>query len=794
MVRQAQKEGQAKASSPEVARVASRIKKSDAKDFASTKHKGLPEKKKMNEEGYDHYRDNILMKGGDHRSKETKNRSYTPSKPIKGKTAAQKAAKGKSALEIVKKSITDKYGKGAIMNLKKEGTAYGIYRGDGKMKFGQKKKEDKKKEEVKAVPADTMEGMYDIDPKTGKSPVASSVEKGNKKKGDKRLRHFAKLAKKMVGEAYGGKGVSRKAKLASTHPPTAKAAIKNIPTETDRGSGNKANKRAGVIPKPTNPSNVIPEAKVDKGRSDYGKASIRNYRRSGPGHDDPGMFDPSGKRGKTIEKRREEHKARRGVKGAKVPAYKVEEKDTSAMKKFLDDKAKKLEKKRNAQSDAAKNNPAFDSTSPRSRSYAGLQLSGDNRLGKILEALTAKERMKRDAGAIAKKKMRNKEHNKYVNFLDVDEALHPNVAKNDAINKANAMKRAKEREASKPSADVIAARKRQYKGGSDYTTADKKKVIQSYKKEETILETPKGDAGKDTPTKQSDRAARSYGSGYGAKYNAPARKTIHKMKRGVKKYKGEKENNDGSTKMTNYIDDRKSHFHRQGKSYAEPSRKKVKEEVAISEKIKYDKKGSSMDYFLGKDPKKTEYYKKNAKKKNESKSSCECKHESFAKFLEEGNATGRMLQKSKTQVTGHISADRGSDEKKNQSKRKGLEKDLKKHKIGHKKGVGEYKYDSGETGREVSYQTSKPDKMSKRRFGKVMRRLGRKHGQESVITKDKDKPAKLHTTEKGSKEKSQTLGKSKAGKHPKGYGETSGTKVRSAKLPKKTNKSSYHYG
>ena len=37
------------------------------------------------------------------------------------------------------------------------------------------------------------------------------------------------------------------------------------------------------------------------------------------------MFEPENKRGKTIEKRREEHKARRGVKGAKVPAYKVEE-------------------------------------------------------------------------------------------------------------------------------------------------------------------------------------------------------------------------------------------------------------------------------------------------------------------------------------------------------------------------------------------------------------------------------------------------------------------------------------
>ena len=69
----------------------------------------------------------------------------------------------------------------------------------------------------------------------------------------------------------------------------------------------------------------IGEAKVDTGRSDYGKASIRNYRRMGPGHDEPGMFDPEGKRGKTIDKRREEHKARRGVKGAKVPAYKVEE-------------------------------------------------------------------------------------------------------------------------------------------------------------------------------------------------------------------------------------------------------------------------------------------------------------------------------------------------------------------------------------------------------------------------------------------------------------------------------------
>ena len=85
--------------------------------------------------------------------------------------------------------------------------------------------------------------------------------------------------------------------------------------------------------RPKNEEVQVDEAKVDKGRSDYGKASIRNYRRSGPGHDDPGMFDPEGKRGKTIDKRREEHKARRGVKGAKVPAYKREETSFEEAKK-----------------------------------------------------------------------------------------------------------------------------------------------------------------------------------------------------------------------------------------------------------------------------------------------------------------------------------------------------------------------------------------------------------------------------------------------------------------------------
>ena len=175
----------------------------------------------------------------------------------------------------------------------------------------------------------------------------------------------------VIGERLGGKGVSRKAAAGSIYP--GKKGDGDFP-DSDRGAGNKAKKRSGgkvekksptyrayvlnkegsVYDDPefgksvakarklslskdpkdqkkgrdidkANTKKMVGEAKVDKGRSDYGKASIRNYRRMGPGHDDPAMFDSSNKRGKTIDKRREEHKARRGVKGAKVPAYKVSE-------------------------------------------------------------------------------------------------------------------------------------------------------------------------------------------------------------------------------------------------------------------------------------------------------------------------------------------------------------------------------------------------------------------------------------------------------------------------------------
>ena len=57
----------------------------------------------------------------------------------------------------------------------------------------------------------------------------------------------------------------------------------------------------------------VEEAKVEAGRSDYGKASVRNKRKFGK-EGEPAVFDASGERGKMIDQRRAEHKAKRGVK------------------------------------------------------------------------------------------------------------------------------------------------------------------------------------------------------------------------------------------------------------------------------------------------------------------------------------------------------------------------------------------------------------------------------------------------------------------------------------------------
>ena len=642
MVRQAQKEGQAKAASPEVARVASSIKMKDAKKFASTKHKGLPEKKmskeSVNEEGYDHYKDKMAVAGIDISSPKKKDATTMPrsDKKIKGQTAAQKAAKGKSALELVKDRIRKDGGK--IM-----GEGANPYGKRAKMKMIIKSFAEKNRAKAGVTKEETLDekkkGLWDnihAKRKRGEAPA---------KKGDKDYPETLN-----VEGAYEQHKAVHVKKKDNTGGLPLQVAAKN---------------RRGQM-------QGVDEAKVDKGRSDYGKASIRNYRRSGPGHDDPGMFDPEGKRGKTIDKRREEHKARRGVKGAKVPAYKKEEVIKEVSKKTLGSYIKKAytqmatsavkgdyDKTKKRQDGVLKATDKLTKEEYACSSDSPIKVTKKKKKKEVKEGLMgmvkraakvkAKKTTGRDAGAIAAKMMRDKQQNKYVGFLPANEGTSYGLYKGDG-KASGAMKK----------------------------YLDKKAKMLTKKRE------AQSDAAKNNP-----------------------------------------------------------HF-----DSTQPS---------PSGRNKYE-------------------------------------HVSFKNYFTEGNNTARMLHKSKTSVTGNVSADRGNDEKKNQASRKGLEKDLKKKGIGYKKGVGKYKYDSGETGTEVSYQTSKPDKMSKRRFGKTMRRLGRKHGQESVITKDKNKPARLHDTESKKPGKSINVGKSKGGSNPSGMGQTSGDKVRSGKLPNKSKKGAYHYG
>ena len=690
MVRAAQK-GELGQASPEVSRVAADISKKDAKDFASTKHKGLPEKKMkkedykyplyapytkvdefhankkpLDEEEYDHWRDKQLEKYGSgwrgHGSRRTTARSGgTQPKPMPKKKESGKD----SALDYVKKSIEAKYGKGAIMDTSK-----------------------KKNEEYVAEKKDCV-------------------------KKEKKTMH--NCAKKVCSEQWGvGECIYGQHAVPDAEGNVAWYDVlfehgieKGVDVSTlevlEEGSHGEHVEHEGEMV----------EAKVDtyKKLDDEGKEDARNLRKFGTSHNQHGH----------AVLRRALHRSRRGdkkVKGEK-PVYEKESVE------HIEEKKKGLwdnihAKRKRGEPPAKKGDKDY----PKTLNVEGYDKPDEKlKTDRNMFSIPKKDQDDAKARLIAKAKAKRAK-------LKEGILMEKGMSEKDMDSVLKGHKYSKKQ--------LMDMSKKSTQQGRHGEASSMYKAARAMK-EETINE--RGDFWHPDPEK--DRKLGGPGANQRAREDrAAASKPAAKKEDPKKLRKGE-----------SYMD-----YAKRQKGYTPPKKEGLRDK--IKRKLGLKKEGVI----------------------------------TYKEFIAEGNRTGRMMQKSKTQVTGHISADRGSDEKKNREKRKGLEKDLKKHGIGHKKGVGEYKYDSGETGREVSYQTSKPDKMSKRRFGKVMRRLGRKHGQESVITKDKDKPAKLHYTEKGSKAKSDSIGKTKAGKHPDSYGETSGTKVRSGKLPKKTNKGAYHYG
>ena len=95
----------------------------------------------MSEEGYDRYKDNIVMAGGDPSSPK-KSDATTANHTRNNETDAQRKARmlrqqknSAKAVEMVKKSITDKYGKGAIMDVSKKKNEE-VQLGEGKKNCG----------------------------------------------------------------------------------------------------------------------------------------------------------------------------------------------------------------------------------------------------------------------------------------------------------------------------------------------------------------------------------------------------------------------------------------------------------------------------------------------------------------------------------------------------------------------------------------------------------------------------------------------------------------------------------
>ena len=154
----------------------------------------------------------------------------------------------------------------------------------------------------------------------------------------------------------------------------------------------------------------------------------------------------------------------------------------------------------------------------------------------------------------------------------------------------------------------------------------------------------------------------------------------------------------------------------------------------------------------------------------------------FQEFMQESSLS-RIKSKADKSGIATMSADRGNlSRKENQARAKQLQKDIRgKFGRGATKLKGSYDEKDEKTGesRKVKEKSFAIDrgKMGKRKFKKEVKKLGRKYGQDSVLTQTK-KTATLHATRKGGlgpKTKGIGVGKFRAQrKNPEGQSQIKG--------------------
>ena len=155
----------------------------------------------------------------------------------------------------------------------------------------------------------------------------------------------------------------------------------------------------------------------------------------------------------------------------------------------------------------------------------------------------------------------------------------------------------------------------------------------------------------------------------------------------------------------------------------------------------------------------------------------------FRDFIDDIQESSLSRIKSKSDKSGiaTLSADRGNKSRKeNQKRSQQLQKDIRgKFGRGPTKLKGSYLEKDKETGKErkVKEKSFAIDrgKMGKRKFKKEVKKLGKKYGQDSVLTQTK-KTATLHRTRKGGLDtKGMNVGKFKPqGKNPYGQSQIKG--------------------
>jgi len=152
----------------------------------------------------------------------------------------------------------------------------------------------------------------------------------------------------------------------------------------------------------------------------------------------------------------------------------------------------------------------------------------------------------------------------------------------------------------------------------------------------------------------------------------------------------------------------------------------------------------------------------------------------FKKFLDE-SSLARIKSKSDKGGIAMMSASRADKSaKENKARAKQLDKDIRGRGLGGAtKVTGSYVEKDDKTGKETKVKERShvvsSGKMGKRKFKKEVKKLGKKYGQDSVLTQTK-KTATLHRTRKGGLDKkAQNVGKFKPqGKNPYGQSQIKG--------------------